>query len=737
LAELDYRQILDVFADAVVAADATGRIVYANAAAERLLGWPAGGLLGQPLTSLMPPRMHAAHQAGFARYLATRVPTLLGRPTRVPAVRRDGTELDIELTLAAPPLPGQQGPLFVASMRDLGDRVELERQLRVTRFLHAAARAVATLSSLLDLERVVATVVDTLVADFDAALARVWLYEAETNTLHLRASAGLAKAAATSSRARIDVATYPYKVGEVARSRRPIVKNGLMGDPHFEQAWVEREGLQAMAAFPLLFGGELKGVLACFFRQPLPEELVEVLATFAVVVTTAVHDVQLFHREQAARAEAEAARRRAAFLAEASAILTASLDYEATLASVARLAVPAMADWCFVDLPEGDRATRRLALAFADPSKARLARELGEIRFQFDGPHPIARALRTGQPELVAEVTDAWYAAVAQDAEHRRRVRELGSKSNMFVPLVARGRTLGVMTFTITDSGRRYGEADLALAEEVARRAALAIDNARLFRDAQEAIRQAQAAVRTRDTFLARASHELRTPLTSALGTARLLRRARPGQLPESPEALLAVVDRSLTAMAALVEDLLDASKLASGQEALTRERVDLAEAVGHSLEVVGPQAREKGVAVRVDVPAGLALSADRLKLEQVLVNLLANAVKFTPPGGEVTVRGEEQGGDVVLRVRDTGEGVVPDQLERIFEPFYQAGGLGDSRATDRPGRRIRGTGLGLAICRQVVTLHGGRIWAESEGPGRGSTFVVRLPAAPAGSQAA
>jgi PAS domain S-box-containing protein len=248
---------------------------------------------------------------------------------------------------------------------------------------------------------------------------------------------------------------------------------------------------------------------------------------------------------------------------------------------------------------------------------------------------------------------------------------------------------------------------------------------------------EAQAAIRTRDTFLARASHELRTPLTSALGTVRLLQRAQPGGLPDSPDGLLAVADRNLTAMAALINDLLDASKLTAGQETLTRERVDLAEVVGHSLQVVGPQAGEKGVGLRAAVPEGLALSADRLKLEQVLVNLLANAVKFTPAGGTVTVEAGREADGVAMRVRDTGEGIAPDQLERIFEPFYQAGGLGESRITDRRARRVRGTGLGLAICRQIVTLHGGRIWAESEGPGRGSTFVVVLPQVASGAVAA
>jgi signal transduction histidine kinase len=723
---------------------------------------------------------------------------------------------------------------------------------------------------------------------------------------------------------------------------QPIVVEDVTLEPTLEnfRGVILGEGIRALGFIPLVHHSRLLGKFMVYYDAPHRFSDDEVQAArivahhiaFALerrraegetreinqqLLLAVARERQLADAAAAARAEAEAAGRRAAFLAEASAILAASLDYEATLTSVARLAVPTLADWCFVDLPEGDRSTRRLALACADPSKARLARELGEIRFQLDGPHPIARALQTGRSEMVAEVTDAWYAAVAQDAEHLRRIREQGSRSNMFVPLVARGHTLGVMTFTITDSGRRYGEADLALAgelacraalaidnarlyaaeqqaraaaqaaecrarllaeasrrlaasldyeatlrtiarlavpdfadycvvylleadeavrrvalahadpakaplmrklqrmdppdpdgphpamtalrtgrsqlvpevsdsllaavartprhltllrrlaprsmvsvplvarartlgaltlvaaesarrygpddvafvEELARRAGVAVDHARLFREAQDAIRQALAATRARDAFLARASHELRTPLTAAVGTVRLLRRAVAGTLQEPSHALLEIANRNLDTMLALINDLLDASKLAASGEALRLEPVELARTVRETIETVGAEAREKGVAVESAVPEGLAVPADRIKLEQVFVNLLANAVKFTPAGGEVRVEAGAEGGAVVIRVRDTGRGIPPEHLEAIFEPFF--------RLQQRGAPQPRGTGLGLAICRQIVTLHGGRIWAESAGPGRGSTFTVRLSAAPAGERAA
>ncbi len=432
---------------------------------------------------------------------------------------------------------------------------------------------------------------------------------------------------------------------------------------------------------------------------------------------------------EVARAEAEAAERRAAFLAEATVRLTASLDFEATLSAVTDLAVGELADYSLVDLLEGDGSTRRVAAAHVDPAARGL---IGELRGRPPGGEgwaPVLTVLRTGRSQVVAEVAADELEAWIPDAGQRELVRRLGIASYLCVPLVARGRTLGALSLVSVRPGRRYGPTEVALAEDLARRAALAADNARLYQQAQEA-------VRARGEFLARASHELRTPLTSALGTVRLLKRALSGELHEPPEVLLAIANRNLSALASLVDDLLDVSKLEAGRMTLALETVELAGVIGRSLEVIGAQARDKGVSVRVEVPAALRLPADPLKLEQVLVNLLANAVKFTPPGGQVTISaGAEQAGEgrrVRICVQDTGEGIAAEHLEAIFEPFFQASRPRPYPA-DRRAARTRGTGLGLAICRGIVELHRGRIWAESDGPGRGSTFTVLLPAEPAG----
>jgi signal transduction histidine kinase len=283
---------------------------------------------------------------------------------------------------------------------------------------------------------------------------------------------------------------------------------------------------------------------------------------------------------------------------------------------------------------------------------------------------------------------------------------------------------------------RAPAERDTELVEVLIRLAAIAIERGRaeaeraqLFAREQAARAEAEAAARARDAFLARASHELRTPLTSALGTVRLLKRALAGVIQASPHELTDIANRNLDMMLDLLNNLLDASKLHAGVDDLTVQPVEAQAIIGRSLDVVSPQARERDVELRVEVPRDLRVPADPLKLEQVLVNLLANAVKFTPRGGRVTVEAASEAGAIVVRVRDTGEGIPREHLERIFEPFFQAG---------RHGRqRPRGTGLGLAICRQIVQLHGGRIWAESEGPGQGASFVIMLPGGRAGQRVA
>ena len=290
------------------------------------------------------------------------------------------------------------------------------------------------------------------------------------------------------------------------------------------------------------------------------------------------------------------------------------------------------------------------------------------------------------------------------------------------------GRSIGAITFIYADSGRHYSEDDLTFAEDFARRAALAIENARALgeveaaRAREQAMReQAELASTAKDHFLATVSHELRTPLNVILGWAVVLRER--GVAPEIQRGL-AVIERNARAQARLIEDVLDVSRIVNGKMALTLGAVNVGEAVRAAVLGMRPAADAKGIALSVDEPSderGLTITADADRLQQILWNLLTNAVKFTPKGGSIVIFAERVGSEVRIHVSDTGEGIPERALRYVFEPFRQA----DSSTTRRHG----GLGLGLSLVKQIAAAHGGTVEASSLGEGRGATFVVRLPA--------
>ena len=621
-----------------------------------------------------------------------------------------------------------------------------------------------------------------------------------------------------------------------------------------------------------------------------------------------------FH-EPRAHVESPAGRRMA-FLAEAGRVLSSSLDSEVTLQSVARLAVAEVADFCIVDLVEDDGRVQRVASAHRDPAREDLAEALRRFPPLPGRPGGVPRVLRTGEPEIVAEVTDEVLQAASRDEEHLRILRELGPSSFMIVPLVARGRTLGAILLAYTRSGLRYGPEDLGLTEELAVHAALALDNARLYEDArkeiaerkrtrgeldrqnaflqlmleittaaneapsfrealrialdrirahtgwpvghalelvpagslestglwstddperfralrevtetvsflpgiglpgrvlatgkavaisdisadpsflraylisdvgvksafafpvrvsagvvavleffsgrsvepgpgflevmdhvgtqlgrvvererarnairesesleQEARERAEEAVKARDEVLRMVSHDLKNPIHAITMAAALLADF---PLPEEQRAgQVEVIRRTAGHMHRLVQGLLDLKRIEAGHGI----PVDLAPAgvaalVEEGCTLFRPQADAKGVEIVRELAGPLpAVRADTERILQVLWNLTGNAIKFTPAGGRVFVRAEERGDEVLFSITDTGPGIAPEHIGRLFDPFWQ----------DKRTARL-GTGLGLPISRAIVEAHGGRIWAEST-PGRGATFAFTLQKAEA-----
>jgi signal transduction histidine kinase/ActR/RegA family two-component response regulator len=329
-----------------------------------------------------------------------------------------------------------------------------------------------------------------------------------------------------------------------------------------------------------------------------------------------------------------------------------------------------------------------------------------------DSPRGLPQVLRTGVSEIYPEITDQMLTQAARDEEHLRLLRSVGFSSAMLVPLIAHGRTHGVVTFIAAESGRRYGPQDLALAEDLAGRAAVAVEHARLYLVAQNANRM-------KDEFLATVSHELRTPLTAILGWAHMLRQ---GILNEATrERAMEVIERNAHAQNQLVEDLLEVSRIITGKLRVEMRHVELVPVVEAAREAVQPAAEAKGILVEPAYEVETAsVLGDPDRLQQVVWNLLSNAVKFTPHGGRVSLTVSRAGTSVEVAVSDNGEGIAQEFLPHVFDRFRQA----DMGTTRRHG----GLGLGLAIVRHLTEVHGGSVRAESEGHGRGSTFTVRLP---------
>jgi PAS domain S-box-containing protein len=402
------------------------------------------------------------------------------------------------------------------------------------------------------------------------------------------------------------------------------------------------------------------------------------------------------------------------FLARANELFASSLDYESTLRNLTQAAVPALADWCAVDMAvkSADGAYERLAVAHVDPEKTDLAWDIYRTYKPDLTTDPIAQSIRSGKSQLVREISDELLRSATSSDEHYAITKRLGLISFMIVPLLGRRGALGAITFVSSDSMRLFTELDLSHAEEFARQAAVAIENAMLYRDAQDANR-------AKDDFLATLSHELRTPMTSILGWSRMLEEG--GLDDETFGTAIESIVRSAHAQALLIDDVLDMSRIIAGKMQMDPRPVDLADAVQAAMRTVQPAADAKGVILEMQRRPGTSLvTGDPNRLQQIVWNLLSNAIKFTPRGGEVITRIEQSGSFVRLTVRDTGKGIAPDFLPHVFEPFRQA---------ENVTTRVHGgLGLGLAIARQLVELHGGNISAKSEGEGKGATFVIELP---------
>lgn len=408
------------------------------------------------------------------------------------------------------------------------------------------------------------------------------------------------------------------------------------------------------------------------------------------------------------------------FLFELSRLLGSSLANDRMLSRIARLAVPLLGDLCAIDLQDADGTLRRAACAHLDATKEGVAYE-ARARYGFSATAPggVPAVLTSHRSTLVSPATVADLEQAAQNAEQLQLFQQLGVTAWMIVPMIARARAFGAVTFAITESDRRYDRTDLLFAEAVVNQVAVAGDNARLYVAAEAAREAAEAANSAKDQFLSTLSHELRTPLNAVYGWATMLERGQLGA--EQAQRALQIILRNVNAQVRLIDDLLDLSRVASGKLRLAVQPVDLQRVIEDALDGIRPAAAAKNIRLQpVLASPGGPVSGDPDRLQQVVWNLLSNAVKFTPKGGRVQIQLQRVSSHVELLVSDTGQGIQPDLLPYVFDRLRQ----GDSSSTRSHG----GLGLGLALVRHFVELHGGIVFAESPGEGRGATFVVKLP---------
>lgn len=586
----------------------------------------------------------------------------------------------------------------------------IERQL--TLLVQASSTLLASPES----ANVLRNILDVAKRFVEADAYSVWRKAENSTTWQIAAMEGLSEkySSTETSDAAYQLPAEPVVVEDVEQA--PFVKNRV--------AIYKAEGIHSLITVPLRIHGEITGTLVFYFRSPHRFTRLEtqVAAAIGNLAAAALGISELYDRETTLRRQAESEQRRANFLAEAGQVLSSSLDYEVTLASVVDLAVPSFADWASVDIVDTSGEIRRVSVKHSDPAKVALAYE---YRKRFPPAEDSAErvAIRTGKSVLAEEIPDAALVAALKHPDQLKFIRDLGLKSVIIAPLVASGHSFGVLTFVTAESGRRYTRADLALAEELARRAATAAENARLYTESkkvQEALRRSNAELRRvnedLNQFAYSASHDLQEPLRMIAIFSQMLERKYQGQLDEEAHRYIKFLVDGAKHMELLLKDLLaytQAVNLAP-EEIVT---IDANTVLQRVLSSLGPAIEESGADVRSSPLPHLRMQ--EIHLFQLFQNIIGNAIKYRGPRKPlIQITSEREGTDWNICVSDNGIGIAPQYQQLIFGLF--------KRLHSR--EEYEGTGIGLAICQKIVEHYGGRIWVESK-EDEGSSFCFTVPA--------
>lgn len=671
-----YREIVERSVQCIVLLSPDGTVLELNALALRVMGARREEVIGCEFweTPLWEPGATMGHRIRAAVAAAAS-----GVTVRFEITRHGDTGQTMTLDLSLKPVADEGGrvALIIVEGHDVSDRSRVERALLESehRFEQIIAIAVDAIIAIDESQRITI---------FNRGAEHIFGYEAAEvlgHPLHMLLPAELAERHAHEVDAFATAPETARRMGE----RRSIFGRRKSGEVFPAEASIAKTTV----------GG--RPVFAAVLRDVTERWVADQEKTHLLAETRALHE------------SAERERARSALVAEAGLIVSASLDIEDTLRALAALVVPSLAVYCAIDLGESGSTVHRVHTAHADASLADVAETLRRYPRRIDGPFLSRETLRTGETQLVRELGEDALTAMAQDAEHLVALRALAPRSYITAPLIARGRSLGAISLVRDASMPPFDDSDALLAAALARPAALAVDNAQLYRRARRAVRQ-------REEILGVVSHDLRNPL-SAIGMC-VPALAREDLAPAERRQVLKTVSESVRWMQRLLADLLDIASLEAGRMSLRPAPLDVAALLALATELHAPAARDVGVELSAGDPAPLPdLRADGERLLQVLSNLIANAIRFTPVGGRIALGAHAEHDAVVFSVADTGRGISAAQLPHVFERFWH----------DDIAARSRGTGLGLAIVRGIVEAHGGHVWVEST-VGEGSTFRFRVP---------
>ncbi len=774
-------EVLETMSDAFVSFDREWKVTFINRAARQLHGRETADVLGKTQWELWPRSLGTDVETQFRAVMRDRTPAHF-----VHRYREHSAHISVEIDA----YPEEETGGISVFYRDVTDKqrvleeleaqaTELEQQAEESQALaeelelanqdlqaagveleeraHAATLAVERAEHLLALSKALneaRTVEEVADAIFRESMATVGADAGSLALVRERLDGSveleIVRTAGFSDSLTEQYQHFPLRAGgplsDAIITRKPVLIQSSAA-AHGLYPTIENIGFEAFAAVPVVHSGRPSAGISFSFnaQREFDEGTRTFLATLGEQCAQALERARLYDIESR-RAE------RAAFLAEASQLLIASLDYATTLKTIAETAVPELGDWCAVDIIKNPMSAtwpptiERLAVVHHDPAMRALGLSL-EQRFPTDwsAPTGMPEVLRTGEAAFIPVITDEMLAAGARDAEHLETLRKLKFTSVIIVPLVARNRTLGAITLVSSTAGKYYDKADLALAKDLAARAAFAVDNARLYRDVEDALAAAERAEavavaesRARSTWVATMSHEIRTPINAMLGYSDLLALGLTGPLTTEQQAQVSRIQASARVLLEIVNEVLDFAKIESGTLTVQSSHAISGEAVDEALALVRPQAELKGVTLSAQCEGArdLGYTGDQQRVRQCLVNLLSNAVKFTNSGGSISVQcrvtespppetslspGQPY---IAFEVHDTGIGIAPEQRVRIFDAFTQA-----ETTSGNPYTRERtGTGLGLAISRELAHLMGGEITVESK-LGVGSTFTLWLPA--------